>query len=226
MTDKTALPSEVAAFQAEVAEKAARREKEVVALIDRVLKFRDEPQLVIGGWAMFWQMMERAREEGIVETAFHPNTAVVIGGGLKGFSAPADYEEQMRRFLGPIRRPRAYGMSELSGRARACEVGVYHWPQWMVLLMVDETGEKLLHPAPDGKLRGRLAAFDLGWEGLWGGVASGDQVTADFKQCPCGRPGPTIQADIVRYSELSAAGDDKLTCGGTVEAYIRGMVGA
>jgi hypothetical protein len=72
---------------------------------------------------------------------------------------------------------------------------------------------------------GRLAAYDPAWSGVWGGVISGDRVTARFGPCPCGAPSPTIDADIVRYSELSAAGDDKLTCGGTIDAYIRGVVG-
>jgi len=33
-----------------------------------------------------------------------------------------------------------------------------------------------------------------------------------------------VEDSVVRYSELSAGGDDKLTCSGMIEAYIRGAV--
>src|SRR5690606_36607147 len=64
MADGTALPSEVAALEAEVADKAKRRNAQFEALIDKILEYRDESQIVTGGWATFWLMMTRARERG------------------------------------------------------------------------------------------------------------------------------------------------------------------
>jgi hypothetical protein len=70
---------------------------------------------------------------------------------------------------------------------------------------------------------GRLGAYDTMWHARWGGIVTGDKVTASYNPCSCGRRGPTIEDSVARYSELSAGGDDKLTCGGTIEGYIRGI---
>ena len=107
-----------------------------------------------------------------------------------------------------------------------CEAHVYHVPIGVIPLILDEAGERLLTPDADGRVTGRFAAFNLMVEGHWGGVISGDRVTAArfCERCDCGLPGPIIEESIVRYSELSVAGDDKLTCGGTMEQYIRGSI--
>ena len=225
MADGTAQPSEVAKFEAEATRRAGEREAAVTALLDAVLCHRDEPQVIFGGWAMHWRLLELARERGIGDGTFHPGTFVNFSGGLKGLSVPDDYEAQVFAFYGAVQRRVGYGMSELSGSFVRCPHGVYHWPQWIIPLVLDEAGETLLDAGPDGRVRGRVAAYDPAWDGIWGGVVSGDQATVDFGACACGQPGPTV-TDIVRYSDLSAAGDDKLTCGGTIDAYIRGIVGS
>jgi hypothetical protein len=68
----------------------------------------------------------------------------------------------------------------------------------------------------------RAGFFDLSLDGRWGGVISGDRVDVDFSLCECGHHGPAIAQDIVRYADL--AGGDKITCAGTIDAYVRGEV--
>jgi hypothetical protein len=70
-------------------------------------------------------------------------------------------------------------------------------------------------------VEGRAAFFDLAVGGRWGGVISGDRIRIDYGRCACGRQGPTIDSDIVRYRDLP--GGDKITCAGTIDAYVRGV---
>lgn len=53
----------------------------------------------------------------------------------------------------------------------------------------------------------------------WGGVITGDQVHADYGDR--GRPGPTINPDIVRYKDLP--GGDYIARAGAIDAHVRGI---
>jgi hypothetical protein len=88
----------------------------------------------------------------------------------------------------------------------------------VVPLVLDDTGEKLVHQ-PEGLVQGRFAFFDTALEGRWGGVITGDRVTADFSA----RDISVVPGSIERYSILEG-GDDKLTCAGTIDAYVRGVM--
>jgi hypothetical protein len=78
----------------------------------------------------------------------------------------------------------------------------------------------LIEPGKD-EIEGRAAFFDLALDGRWCGLISGDKVRVDYGQCACGHQGPTVHDEIVRYSDL--AGGDKISCAGTIDAYIRGV---
>jgi hypothetical protein len=91
-------------------------------------------------------------------------------------------------------------------------------------MVVDESGEKLLTP-DGGRLEGRLALFDLSLEGRWGALVTGDKAVLNLRTCRCGRSSPSIDDTITRYGDLPG-GDDKVTCAGTIDAYVRGLVGA
>ena len=57
-------------------------------------------------------------------------------------------------------------------------------------------------------------------DGRWGGVVTGDRVVADFST-----PNVTIvDGTVARYADLEGD-DDKLTCAGTVDAFVRGTMG-
>ena len=88
-------------------------------------------------------------------------------------------------------------------------------------LVLDEAGEHLIHPS-EGAVTGRMAIFDASIEGRWGGIVTGDRVVMDFSPSPQGRAGPSV-LEISRYSELEG-GDDKLTCAGTIDAFVRGAI--
>jgi len=224
MADGAAKPSEIAAFEAETGARNDRVASDLRTMMERILSYRDEPQITSGQWAMAWRLMEFAHATGIPDGSFHPDTTVSIAGGLKGLTLPADYQDQMNRFLGPVRRPKIYSMSEQSVVAPMCEAGLYHWPKALELFILDESGEHIVPLDASGRVTGRVGFFDPLWHGRCGGVVTGDKVTASYAPCPCGRLGPTIEDSVVRYSELSTDGDDKLACGGTIEEYIRGII--
>jgi hypothetical protein len=90
----------------------------------------------------------------------------------------------------------------------------------VVCLPWDREGEQLL-PIGKGEVEGRAAFFDLSLDGRWGGVISGDKISLSFEPCGCGRKGPSVRDNIVRYADLE--GDDKIGCAGTVDAYVRGV---
>jgi hypothetical protein len=70
-----------------------------------------------------------------------------------------------------------------------------------------------------GTADGRFAFLDLAVDGRWGGVVTGDRVTADFST-----PNISIALDsITRYS-TAEGGDDRLTCAGTIDTYVRGIM--
>src|SRR3546814_10620039 len=58
---------------------------------------------------------------------------------------------------------------------------VYAIPPWIVPLVLDKAGEKLLNP-PEGKgvVEGRMAFFDVLADARWGGIISGDKVQVEF----------------------------------------------
>jgi hypothetical protein len=55
-------------------------------------------------------------------------------------------------------------------------------------------------------------------DSYWGGFISGDEVTADWSPCQCGRTTPHLEGRIERYSEKQG-GDDKITCAASDEAH-------
>ena len=55
----------------------------------------------------------------------------------------------------------------------------YRPPPWVVPLLLDDSGQILID-RDRGNAEGRFAFLDLAIEGRWGGVITGDRVTADF----------------------------------------------
>ena len=226
IADGTAKPSEIEAFQAAAVERQQRTNDQIEAFVDKLLARRDEPVLIQGQWAMHYRVLEIAHSRGIPDGSFHPETALTIGGGLKGTQLPPDYREQILRFYGipESNMQLSYGMSEMIGTGPYSHVakGFATCP-WVVPLILDKSGEKLLNPA-DGKgvVEGRFAFFDLMAEGYWGGLISGDKVTVDFSPQADDLKTPMVTS-VARYADLEE-GEDKLSCAGTMEAYVRGMI--
>jgi hypothetical protein len=225
MAEGTASPQEIAAFQERAAQKAQRMQQALDQLVDKILEHRREPIALTGLWAQHMAILRRARELGVGDGEFHPQSHISAGGGVKGVSLPPDYKEQVDRFYRGTIRGTGYGMTEMSQVMPRCEKQRYHCPPALIVLLLDQPGEKLIAPehGAGGIIEGRFAFLDLLYEGRWGGLISGDKISMDFgERCPCGRNGPTILDTIVRYSQ--GGEDDYIGCAGTIDAYVRGAM--
>ncbi len=219
----TAAPDEIAAFEANNQTRGANLRQQLEAMIDRLVAQRHQPMFLAAQWAQHWLIVQRARELGIADGEFHPDTLVAAGGGTKGIALPDDYEAQINRFYGAVRRPKNYGMTEMLLLFPRCEAQRYHQPAGVIPLVLNAEGDASLPRT--GRVEGRFGFLDLSLEGRWGGVISGDKLTMDFSDtCPCGRRGPTILEPITRHAPPGQ--DDHIGCAGTIDAYIRGTVNA
>jgi hypothetical protein len=220
-----ATPEEIAGAEQMAMVKAREGRAAMQALADRILDSRHEPNIISGLWAQHMMILQRARERGIPDGDFHPETMINAGGGIKNVKLPDDYKEQLDRFYGKVVRPAYYGMTELASLMPRCEEGRYHSSAGLIWLVLDQAGERLLteRDAVDGKAEGRFAFVDLLYEGRWGGVITGDKVTIDYKPvCACGRAGPTLLDNITRWA--APGQDDHIGCAGTIDSYVRGAV--
>ena len=221
----TAKPSEIQAVQERGRERGAQIQADLGRFLDKLLARLDQPVAVLGLSSMFYQIMEIAKGRGIARMPLHPDSTASISGGRKGTKLPDDYAQQLRDYFGLTDRiyTNPYGMTEMSG---VCPMlpGQQAWaiPPWIVPLVLEATDETLLNPAgTTGCVTGRFAFIDLLVEGRWGGLVTGDQVTIDFSPAEPGIKTPVIRK-VDRYKDLP--GDDKATCAGTIDAYVRGVL--
>lgn len=223
IADGIASPDEIGEYEAAQAAMAEEARGDMERLADMILDLRNEPIYVYGLWAQHMQVIKRARERGIEDGAFHPETVVYAAGGVKGTALPADYQEQVHRFYGNCHYLAVYGMTEMAQLMPRCDARRYHVPPGLILLLLDQDGDRLLAPKPGvtGQVEGRVGFLDLLYQGRWGGLISGDKVTMDYSPtCPCGRAGPTMLDTVARYT--ATGGEDHIGCAGTIDAYIRG----
>lgn len=218
-----ATPAEVAEFEAGISDRADEMRRNYERLAVAIDRHRGDPMIFHGSWPQTWALLEAARELGLPEGGFNPQTIWLGSGGTKGLNLPEDYQEQVARFFDGARRYRGYGMSETATHSPVCEKGRFHVPPWLRLFVLDETGDNVRW-SPDGPVTGRAAYWDIVWEGHWGGVISGDWITADYGRCACGRPGPTVEDSIRRAKDVIGIEDDKISCAGAIEAYVRGAI--
>jgi hypothetical protein len=167
--------------------------------------------LALGITGMFFEIAKAGLEAG-ASAAFAPGSAVVGGGGGKGIVLPDDAEDTICRFFGVDRMRGSYGMTEGNFFLNNCEHDHYHVPPWVVVLLLH--GDTGLPLPREGRQTGRASFFDLGQDGAWGGIVSGDRITVDYTPCPCGRTTLHIDKQIQRFSEFQG-GDDKITCAAT-----------
>jgi hypothetical protein len=227
MASGTATPDEIADVERRGEAKAARVRADLLEFADAIVAHRDEPIFLSGMWAQHLTIIERARELGVGDGEFHPASVIGAGGGVKGVTLPPDYKEQVERFYGDVVRFTVYGMTEMAQALPRCEASRYHAAPGLIMLPLDDTGDRLLtaDDAVDGRVQARFGFLDLAFDGRWGGLISGDRVTVDFSaRCPCGRHGPTLLDDIGRFAP--AGQGDHIGCAGTIDAYIRGAAGA
>ena len=223
IADGTIKPEELVEFERISAERARAVEDAVEITARALVEARKDKLHVTGLWAGLYNVAKAVRDMGYSAKDFNPENSIYVGGGLKRAKLPDDYREFVYETFNiqPERNYQNYSMQELqSGMPRCQKGGRYHLPPWVVPLILDKSGDKLL-PIENGEYEGRAAFFDLSLDGRWGGVISGDQISIDFSPCACGSKSPSIRDDIARYADLE--GDDKIGCAGTVDAYVRGL---
>jgi hypothetical protein len=216
-----ARPEDLAASEALVRHREQMMSGAVGGIAEALAASRGHKLMVVGMFALMFEIMQKVRAMGLGREDFDPDNAMMVSGGLKGTDLPPDYRERIMDTFN-IASDRAfsmYGMQELNTLFPRCRAGRYHVTPWVMLLPLDEAGERLAG-ALEGEVEGRAAFFDLSHEGRWGGLISGDKITIDYGKCACGHEGPTIADTVARYSEL--AGGDKISCAGTIDAYVRG----
>jgi hypothetical protein len=199
-------------------EKIAERFDELARLL---LEHRGEKVVIEGVMSQHLALMDALDKLGAPDGLFHPES--LVGGLTKGSKAPAETIARIcRRYgLDPKRKMESYGTSEVLSQMPMCAAGRYHVPPWQPVIMVDGDGETPL--ADHGVVEGRVALFDLLVEGRWGGFLTSDKATIDHGTCDCDRPGPTILDTVSRYEDIN---DDKLSCAGSIDGYMRGVIQA
>ncbi|OBJ06303.1 hypothetical protein [Mycobacterium colombiense] len=222
LADGTARPSEIADFERIAAQRGADMEASAKKAVDAVIEARAVPLLATGMFATLYQIAEGIRAKGHGGDDFNPGNAMMVAGGLKGAVLPDNYREYVLDTFNVTedRLYHAYSMREINATFPLCSAARYHVSPWVIMLPLDTAGEKLLDPA-DGEIEARAAFFDASIEGRWGGVISGDRVSVSFGKCRCGHQGPTVSREITRYADLP--GGDKITCAGSIDAYVRGV---
>jgi hypothetical protein len=147
---------------------------------------------------------------------FGANGIVQCGGGNKGGKLPDDWEALCMEFTGARRIGQYYGMTEVSMITSKCSEGHYHVPPWVITYVLDPQTGRLLDR--EGVQTGRAGFFDLVPQSHWGGFATGDEITADWRPCACGRTTVHLHPAIQRLSEKQG-GDDKITCAAADDAH-------
>jgi hypothetical protein len=172
-----------------------------------------------GIWNMFYDVAIRSRG-GTGQALFSTDSVLQTGGGAKGMVPPEDWKEVIAEFFG-TRIVMSYGMTEINGFSLQCSHVRYHVPPWVILYLLDPETSR---PLPRTGVRtGRAAYFDISMQGAWGGLITGDRVTADWDTpCPCGRTSIHLAMDVERYSALQG-GNDKITCAATPGAHAEAM---
>jgi hypothetical protein len=192
----------------------ARRPQEMAAFFERLTReLAGRRVFMIGAYNLMHEVAAAGLERGM-RRVFAPDSAILTGGGMKGFLLPPDYMDTIREFLGVDRIQEGYGMSEISSLHWACDEGRYHVQPWVIPFVLDPVTSE---PLPRTGVRtGRAAFYDVFVQSHWGGVISGDEITIDWDTpCACGRTSVPIAHDIMRYSEKQGVEDDRISCSAT-----------
>jgi hypothetical protein len=222
----TAKPEEIVAFETETAALQKQRADEMEAWYDLLAEKHRDPIVFGMMWGGMYNAMLALKARGVKAGDFHPETVLSTGGGVKGAKLPEDYRQQIFDYLGLDERRlcNSYAMVEMSGfNAYLHEIKAYAMPPWLIPLILDKAGEKLLNPENSkGVVEGRMAFFDVLADGRWGGIISGDKVVVDFGSNEDGVKTPIVR-QVARYADLDE-GEDKLSCAGTIDSYVRGAM--
>ncbi len=198
---------------------AERRQEQSESFFKRVLEHCQGRQVYISGVVPFLMNWTYMGEERGLSKVFAPDTLISTGGGAKGMVLPEDWRERVENFLGASFYTN-FGTSESISQLPGCSQGNYHpLPYHIPFILDPDSGQ----PKPrEGRQTGRYAFYDLLAESYWGGFLTGDEVTATWGGCPCGREGFYMHPTVQRFSDKTGE-DDKITCAGAADAHERAM---
>jgi hypothetical protein len=221
INEGTARPSDIATFENLTKEREQAMEDAVQSTAKALVESRGRNLLISGMFPTMYKVSEIVRDMGYGAKDFNSENLMMVSGGLKGANLPPDFRERIMNTFNvqPTGAMSMYGMQELNTLMPRCSAGRYHVAPWVMVLLLDQPGEKLVGPMK-GEVEGRAAFFELSHDQRWGGLISGDKINVRYGKCACGHEGPTVGENIMRYSDLP--GGDKITCAGTIDAYVRG----
>ena len=223
VADGVATPQEIAEYEKTSADRAAAIEGSTELIAKAMIEARKEKIFVSGMWGRLYEVAEAVRALGYSGEDFNPENFFFSSGGLKGAKVPPNYREYVFETFNiqPERIAQNYSMQEIATAMPRCSRNRYHLPPWIMCLVLDQNGEALVEHSGGGEIEGRAGFFDLSIDGRWNGVITGDKIALTYDTCACGNPSPSIRDDITRYADTVAG--DKITCAGTVDAYVRGL---
>lgn len=216
----TAAPAEASRLEADAKMRQQAMDARFHELAKLLLERKGEKVVIFGLSNQHLALVDALDALGAPDGLFHPDS--LIGPGIRVASRMSQetIDRIFRKYgTDQARSVRSYAMSEVLSQMPMCEAGRYHVPPWQAVIMVDGDGEKPL--SAEGQVEGRVAIFDFLVEGRWGGFLTRDKATLDHGDCACGRPGPTVLDSIGPYPNLD---DDKLSCAGSIDSYIRGVI--
>ncbi len=228
--DRLEIDPKLMARKDEFIEMQARRPQEMADFFANCTeKLAGKRVFTTAAYPIMYEVAAAGLEKGI-KGVFAKNSAILTGGGTKGFVLPDNFLEVIKEFMGVDVIQEGYGMSEISAFHWACEEGHYHIAPWVVPFILDpETSEPLPR---EGTVTGRAAFYDLVNDSHWGGIISGDEVTMHWDTpCSCGRKSVYLAHDIMRYSEKEGVEDDRISCSATQQVqeeaveFMRGFEG-
>lgn len=184
-------------------------------IFDKLVALKGERVYIGGMNGALVELAQKGLARGL-RGMFGDHGVVQCGGGNKGGALPDDWEQLCLEFTGAKRMGQYYGMTEVSMMTSKCSEGHYHVPPWVITYVLDPETGRLLDA--EGVQTGRAGFFDLVPQSHWGGFATGDEITADWSECACGRTTVHLHPDIQRLSEKKG-GDDKITCAAADDAH-------
>jgi hypothetical protein len=216
--DRLVIDPALAARKDEFIAMQARQPEDLDKFFTKITeKLRGKRVFMLGTYNLMYDVATAGLDRGIRDV-FAKDSAILTGGGTKGFVLPDNYMDVIHEFLGVDRIQRGYGFSEQSAFHWGCSEGRYHVQPWVIPFVLDPETSR---PLPrSGVQTGRAAVYDVLLKAHWGGVISGDEVTIDWDlRCPCGQSSVAFEHDIVRYSEKQGVEDDRITCAATHEVH-------
>jgi hypothetical protein len=216
--DRLVIDPALAARKDEFIAMQLRQPEELNAFFTEITeRLKGKRVFMIGTYNLMYDIAKAGLERGIKDV-FAKDSAILTGGGTKGFVLPDDYMDVIREFLGVERIQEGYGFSEQNAFHWGCSEGRYHVQPWVIPFVLDpDTSEPLPR---SGTQTGRAAVYDVLNKSHWGGVISGDEVTINWDlKCPCGQSSVAFEHEIMRYSEKQGVEDDRITCAATHEVH-------